>query len=284
VKPYHEAVDDGVYDYTHVPIMGWSEMATQALYHAGGIGHLTQKVHTVEHNTKSGRHPMLVVNLDRQVKSPVANIDRDNVKVLHPATADATKIGMMDFLTNNNDRHPWNMLYHHEVHPDWDAVVNRVLAIDNGRAFQYKHANRWQRQSTTQDHLHYYLRDSPGMRQINIGKNNDYQKTYGHEHLFNALSWWEKSGPQITAEFDNQLKSITNPRVRDFIHRNFYSRASALDRLAREYKAHTNPDDFSPYASEIEHHRVKAGQVKMLRFKPPAPYNKPPAGWDEEEV
>jgi hypothetical protein len=54
VKPYHERITKVVSKWMKHPHQGWAEMANQALYHAGGIGHLHQHVHVSEHDFGAG--------------------------------------------------------------------------------------------------------------------------------------------------------------------------------------------------------------------------------------
>jgi ADP-ribose pyrophosphatase YjhB (NUDIX family)/GNAT superfamily N-acetyltransferase len=66
VKPYHERDSRVVKGWQKHPHQGWAEMTNQALYHAGGIGHLHQKVHVAEHNMGEGKEaePALVIKMD----------------------------------------------------------------------------------------------------------------------------------------------------------------------------------------------------------------------------
>ncbi|NDD55180.1 hypothetical protein EBZ39_15175, partial [bacterium] len=126
VKPYHERVIKRTQGWQKFPIQGWAEMTNQALYHAGDIGHLHQKVHVSEHN--------MVVHLEKGFQ-PVQN-KRAELESLqlsrhfsHKTQQDALKIGLMDFLTNNLDRHGGNLMV---------SDNNEDLkAIDHSRSFQY---------------------------------------------------------------------------------------------------------------------------------------------------
>jgi hypothetical protein len=288
LKPYHEALDEGAYSYCHVPIMGWSEMASQALYHAGGIGHLHQKVHVTEHETEPRKKsPMVVIHLDPHATQPVATMmDQTHTRLTPGAYQDAAKIGLMDFLTNNNDRHRHNM---HYVPPEFSiSPVSRLLAIDNGRAFQYKAPNRHQSSWKNNDHFFFYLSDSPAMRQLNalgMGTNETRRRVHDYENVRPALDWWKENREAITGEFSNQLKSIKNQRLSGFLHRNFHARAAVLDRVADVWAHGQSSDYFNPHrlgAQGVDREVINQGKVPVVDFKPPSPYNRPP-GDDEEE-
>ena len=49
VKPYYERIIKRIESWQRYPVQGWSELTNQALYHAGGIGNLHQKVFVAEH-------------------------------------------------------------------------------------------------------------------------------------------------------------------------------------------------------------------------------------------
>lgn len=116
IKPYHEKVIRRTGSWQKYPIQGWAEMANQALYHAGGIGHLHQKVHVAEHNMGPGfeKEPALVVNLEKGMKPAFKMGYNEESKAALALSHDAMKVGLMDFLTNNLDRHGGNLMY--EMH------------------------------------------------------------------------------------------------------------------------------------------------------------------------
>lgn len=246
VKPYHERVIQRTKKWQQFPIQGWAEMANQALYHAGDIGHLHQKVHVVEHNMGPGheREPALVVKMDEGYL-PVADLHSG----LHPSDvaknpnikSEARKIALMDFLTNNLDRHGGNLL----VNPD----TGKLLAVDHSRSFQYinNHEHKWnpktQQPRLMNDRIRPYHADSaidhldpffnatgaPKPR-INVplyDRQMDRLKTYMPE-----IEWWGQHSPKIRATMAEQLQHIKNPEVREHVRRNFEARADQLDQMA----------------------------------------------------
>src|SRR4029077_17193051 len=95
-----------------------SEMTSQSLYHAAGIGHLHQKVHVDEHDMGPGyeKEPALVVHMDPKMHPQAEmgklhgdphSVDPNDYTEGHK---DARKIAMMDFLSGGLDRHGGNLM------------------------------------------------------------------------------------------------------------------------------------------------------------------------------
>jgi 8-oxo-dGTP pyrophosphatase MutT (NUDIX family) len=171
VKPYNEKIVKRLKKWQRHPHQGWSEMTSQALFHAAGVGHLHQQVHVSEHemeDPKTGekrKEPALVVHLAKGFKPAADAFDiEDNLETLPPERQgnpvlgggthvkngtrkvdyksnnpdDIRKVAIMDFLANNLDRHSGNLMLHKD---------GRVLAVDHSRSFQYTntHKSKWGR-------------------------------------------------------------------------------------------------------------------------------------------
>lgn len=196
VKPYHENMLG-----RSLPHAGWAELSNQALYHAGGIGDLHQKVHVSEHHG----HPAVVIHLEPGLK----RIDRSNMDRFrpdytpHPAFHDAHKIAMMDFLTDNRDRHDDNVL---------QKPNGNLLALDHGLSFQYETTPRgdWRR----------------GLDALPSSKRP--------EDWADDFNWWKGASPKIKAAMQTRLGQIKDKRYREHIERNFNERAKHLDFLANQ--------------------------------------------------
>lgn len=107
---------------------GWAELASQAAYHAGGIGHLHQKVHLSSHpSTFPGddTFPMTVIHMEDGRLSRDRDSAPRSVRFQH--IDDYDKINLMDKLLGNFDRHAGNLL----IRPN-----GQPLAIDNGLSFR----------------------------------------------------------------------------------------------------------------------------------------------------
>jgi hypothetical protein len=77
VKPYHEKIVPKARSWMHFPIQGWAEMTNQALYHAGQIGDLHQKVHVAEVPMPATALAKRRPTLAQYKKTPDAKIDWD---------------------------------------------------------------------------------------------------------------------------------------------------------------------------------------------------------------
>lgn len=271
VKPYHEGIPKRIGSWQKYPIQGWAEMANQALYHAGGIGELHQKVHVSEHDMKSKKkgqspaEPGLVVHMEPGMK-PIFQVKGGiHQDAANKTSHDGLKIGLMDFLTNNLDRHHGNLLVENqEVSkyppdaniPDWmrnETVtkVNRVMAIDHSRSFQYvnNHHHKWDSQAklkktrNLEDSMKPYLFGGntwkPSVSELypNASRSSSVgyqgQLDFLNDHAKPLFDWWEQASPKIKASFEDQLQHIKDPEARAHISRNFMERAKFLDERSR---------------------------------------------------
>jgi hypothetical protein len=229
LKPYYEDLDDE-YSYYPYPTAGWSELATQALMHAGGLGHMSQVVHA--HLPSSGS-PILAVEIAQGMQR-VGNIDwdisQDDSNGPSPVTdasrEDAAKLAAMDFLTDNADRHGNNILARMSTDSDAHKSIDSLLAIDHGRSFHYRTALAGGSQDNLMDHL-----DSDGYSIFGL-KNP--KNTHAVMHAI--AGWWEKHGSAIRLEMKKQLKGIKVPGMFDNINDHFGYRADALDKMVKTLK------------------------------------------------
>lgn len=178
VKPYHSNVPE--------LLGGWNEMTSQAMYHAGGIGHLHQKVHTTV-NSATGR-PVTVIHLDPDVKTvrrhklldenwTVIGKSRKNYK------QDLEKIRLMDIVTGNGDRHVSNLMLTDEGKP---------LAIDHGLSFvpvpelpsDFENVPKYPETSAPE------LLPDP------------------HEFSPETIQWWRDNKDRIVGAFHDRLKDL----------------------------------------------------------------------------
>jgi hypothetical protein len=300
VKPYHEKIVPRARSWMHVPIQGWAEMTNQALYHAGQIGHLHQKVHVAEvpmpaagaaapkkrrptlaqyrktpdekiswdmlmagkvkgdegwvpHKTfaefmneweqpaatpapepEPTKAPALVIHMQPDVSTVKWMRDFDPEE-----RAGVKQIGLMDFLTNNLDRHQDNLL--------WDNANNKFLAIDHSRSFQYKGADKGmgltprekhERATTDQsDRISHYIGGYSAIRRVDPRPPahidpSKIENDRWNQEWDDTLQWWKKTSPSIRKTMDERLLMIKDKNVRDHIKRNFDVRAAHLDDLA----------------------------------------------------
>lgn len=246
VKPYHEKTNVRTTPYSPRPHLGWAEMASQALYHAGGIGDLHQKVHLEEHDVGGHREPMVVVHMEDGLQPMVKH---QFSKSWSPKVKDqGRKITLMDFLTNNVDRHDNNLMY--------DPEQDRLLAIDHGRAFQYERNFRTKFMKKRE-----MVSLRPGM-----GVNDDdtvglYTKYGAAHHLGinsriltddedikgwnDAYQWWGQNRDKIKAAFMKHVEAIKDPKVQQHLVRNFMERAHHLDDVVQHGVEDFGRDSFN---------------------------------------
>ncbi len=244
VKPYHEKVSRGFGHMQWAPHQGWAEMTNQALFHAGGIGHLHQHVHVDEHNMGPGheKEPALVVHV-----SPNHLLAADIGD--YPATEDTAqhrldmrKIAIMDMLANNHDRHGGNLMF--------NAETAAPLAIDHSRNFQYVSAPNGKGADSFGNYVNgsaignaEALHSHTGILRQSGETDHDYQHRRSnaiHSALVDsvnrysdAFDWWGEAGPKIRQTFHDRLSQIKDPEVADHLKRNFDARADWLDERAK---------------------------------------------------
>ena len=263
VKPYHERVIRRVKDWMKNPIQGWAEMANQGLYHAAGIGDLHQKVHVSEHpmtvKGEKRNEPALVVHMEEGFH-PVAehNPHPERDKDLHEQIM---KVGVMDHLTNNVDRHGMNLLLNPET--------RKVLAIDHSRNFQYKASRKpfkvkekvKAHGEDDADSLSNYIKGGAVGKMIPSPSWDD-EDDGGHQAYMNKWKptieqWWPKVSQSVRAEIDKHLEHIKDPAVKEHIHKNFHARADMLDDMAKHGLESFGEEDW--HENPVELHQQKKG-------------------------
>jgi hypothetical protein len=200
LKPYHE--DHRQYGTRH-PKLGWSEMTNQALYHAAGIGRLHQKVSVVFARGSAGPVPMLAVHLD-----PEADHEQ-SFRVSATAREDLRRIAVMDFLSQNTDRHPGNLM----------MARGRPLAIDNAMSYDYGTGRHWRTYTSLYDQY-----------QNSALAGEDQER--GPGDVKRTMAWWSKAAPEVKRVFEARLGMIRDPREREHVRRGFNARYDHLLRAA----------------------------------------------------
>lgn len=256
LKPYHEKVTPRLKAWHHAPIMGWAEMTNQALYRAGGIGHLHQNVDVVEAPIKNkdgttANVPMLAIKMDNNTKKiPTPYYSGPDPSVTPEMQDHARKIGLMDFLSNNLDRHHDNLLM--------DPKNNKLLAIDHSRSFQYKNNDKDKKPKYAQlvDSLEKYISGAktspqgyliPGsavnhvdpLPEKSFNRNDpSYWKEFDRKwDGFNAkwnqtFDWWTSNRDNIVKVMNERLAHIKDESMRNHIKENFESRVKLLNDFA----------------------------------------------------
>lgn len=274
LKPYHETHDSWT---SHYPLAGWSELTSQALYHAGGIGHLVQHSHAAMHPTRSARsspieqHPMVAIAFHPSFHQPVekfmgAHLSNAADETVRPTPLynDAAKVAFMDFLTNHQDRHGNNLLWGWEGNTEPGNL--RLLSIDNASAFQYKGAHFDGAHGSPVDHLAHYFTDSHGISGLaKLG-----MTPWDDEHVLHASNWWLENGPFVRSAFEDHVPAIKDKKVLRHITQSFHDRADALDRFSLAFTAAPKFDLYSPHGADVRARKV--AEVKMREHKPIYPW------------
>lgn len=271
-----------------VPLSGFSVMATKNLYHAGGIKDLVEDVsatslsrgkqkipvtvhkfaggfknaaefkknneiagRTVTHNSSVGTTNMIdMANTDEDLteKKPV-NVNPHNINQLH-----AKKIGAMDFLVGNFDRHANNLM----VGGIGDNGERNLLAIDHDRSFDYKPHN------------------SP-FSQYNIsamsnwmGDDSAYTSNEKDKEL---ASWWTNNKDSIYSEMNNNLREIGDHQLRKYVRRNFDQRHQMLSNWADNHK-NTNKSFFQDLEPVNAHPLHTTDEDGLAHLRESLPDNK----------
>lgn len=197
VKPYTEREN---------PRSGWAELTSQALYHAGGIGHLHQQVFPVEHGIGPYKAPAVGINIEPNLV-PATNQHKSAYE--GPRPEQARQISMMDYLTGNGDRHAGNLM----ARPD-----GTLLAIDHAGIFHPE----------DDDSIPFSNRRQTYEAPARIAPTNE------PEYWAPALTWWSQKSPGIRQAFDARAALLSDQVARDKVSKVFHSRADWLDARARE--------------------------------------------------
>lgn len=287
VKPYHEKIVPRMRAWHHAPVQGWAEMTNQALYHAGGIGDLHQGVHVARLPTdgSQGTRPALVIKMTPGVQ------DLDSLIHFQPKRgqftdnqrAQARQVALMDFLSNNLDRHANNMMI--------DPQADKILAIDHSRSFQYKNKEKdpppRDIRADIDDRLANYI-NAGGLKPIlfsseepfvatpellameakarrgetNWAEAGSYRRELESRHKSQQMGkwtegweptfdWWQAHSEGITDVFKRRLKIIRDDTFRDHMWRNFQARKKVLDEYARDGHENYGYDDWHHFSVPI---------------------------------
>jgi hypothetical protein len=271
VKPYHEAVPEKASFWQTHPIQGWAEMTSQSLWHAADVGHLHQAVHVSEHDMGPGfdKHPGLVVHMAPHADW-VQNMDPNEYdERMH---ADAFKMGIMDFLSNNLDRHTANLLVFPKGSVDEYGIPrkSKLMSIDHGRSFQY-HAshkgvpakahnvfgdletvpqekrdegNAWGKQF---DNLTGYFHSRAFEKLGQAARLHGYPPFHSPDLIPAVTGWWPRVRDQVVATMASRLSGLKEPRMKEHVWNNFSERVKKLDDISSRpewYEQHGVMQDY----------------------------------------
>jgi hypothetical protein len=250
-KPYHRKIESVTKSWVKHPITGWATITTKALFNAANAGHLAEDVYAHEHQGV----PLTVHKFAPNMRE--LN-DANNMRELEHYTIDPNdimKIGVMDFLTNNLDRHMGNLLVSSDPGDTDSRGYNRIMAIDHERNFQYaktaKTHHAWSNPKRYEMHGGRPMWDEHGnIRQgrkdnPHIEAPNDYiehgratgrilEIPHNKPHYLGDLAeWWITHSPAVKQAMVHHLGAIKDEKLRQHIHDNFMNRANYMDRWAK---------------------------------------------------
>ncbi len=239
-----------------LPLAGWGIMTTKNLYHAGKIPHLVEDVHAgeVEHAPYVGKIPVTVHKFAKDYTTASHARDKIDVDPLH-----ARQIGLMDYLTGNNDRHIGNLLISDHNNP---KGYRSLIAIDHDRSFHYP---------STEDSPIDTFGGSALSRYSNAWKEHD-------DHHENQLAgWWKDNHKKIYEEMNRNLAAVKDPGYRKYLRQNFDDRFEAITKWAKGYDSEGDNEGFFTEGTvpPMEGHRLhQASPVDVASIMDKLPEDK----------
>jgi len=224
-KPYYRAPDEG--GNSHLPIMGWATATNHALYQAGNIGNLCEKIQTHVHNGT----PVTVHPFERDYQD-AGSIDRYHMPSRLPVHLHLPyqQIAMMDFLTHNTDRHSGNFMVKKgrtQLGQDHKQDLT-PLAIDHERSFQYLDRQ-----------LSHPADSIMKLLQHTMGAYDNAKATVSGMDMKPLAQWWNTNKDRIIDTFHKHAAHIKHDSVRKHVTDHFMARAGMLNDWARHDKSHT---------------------------------------------
>jgi hypothetical protein len=263
VKPYFE--DFQGWEGADYPISGFSEMATQGLMHAAGLGDSACRVHTFA-DPQHGNKPLLAVEFQPEYRD-VSSLD---TKYSDGAKDTLARIGVIDYLTNHQDRHSSNLM----AQPTRRGKLEKVLSIDNGRSFQYRIGQRHSYNSSRFDHLFFHL-FSPAIKHAlytddadqSVDPNKRYKQFLNPDRFTGLMSWWKERRGEIVKSFEEHLKTVVSPEAKEWISSNFMERVKSMDKVAA-YWGRSDKKKAQLWSLDPKHASDKVGRNHKFAVNP----------------
>jgi ADP-ribose pyrophosphatase YjhB (NUDIX family) len=177
VKPYHERVSQRLKSWQKHPHQGWAEMTSiRRCIMPAASATCTRTSTLVEHHMGEGHEaePALVIKMDPTVE-PLANYKHGSMYVPEDVKHDARKIAVMDFLSNNLDRHGGNVMARTgpvarpEVAETRREGAAQPARLDHSRSFQYANTHQHKRQARASSRASSKTASSPTHRTTRRG-------------------------------------------------------------------------------------------------------------------
>lgn len=210
-KPYHSNLERWATTWQKHPIKGWASLTTRKLFEAAKLSDLCEDISAHTHNGV----PLVISKFHPQAEEAYHS---EEPFIPH----EVAKITIMDFLTNNQDRHAGNIM----------RVGHSPLAIDHERNFQYFKAKSGDRPNVSP----YYAFDNSGFRWKNNNLPNQIARTKPIQQ--NLIDWWADSRHNIKKEMQKNLKFIKDPAVKKHVEDNFNQRWEWVNKHMDSGKPH----------------------------------------------
>lgn len=202
-KPFHKNIESKTRAWNQFHILGWATMTTKKMYDAANLSHLCEDVSVHTHN----KTPMTVHKFDNNVEGLDGHSyfsDKANKK----SDLQAKQIAVLDYLSNNMDRHVGNLMVNKDN--------GDLLAVDHERSFQYlPHMT---------DNPHNYL-FGRAMGRFPLESGQKYQQTPELEE------WWRNNNEKIRESVLKETEKIKDPFVKDHVSKNFQVSYDHLNNL-----------------------------------------------------
>ena len=217
-KPYHSEISRCFSTWAKHPITGWSSITTKALFTAGNEKRLCEDVSAHDINGV----PVTVHKFHKSATSMGGDLLRH--KDTHHNTNDIYKIGLMDYLSNNTDRHQDNILLDHENKMPTGEVP--LVAIDHSLNFQYLEGinDKFGNDAKTETPLDYI--NSSVLKHLNNRSGINYKSNS------DLIDWWKSKAEPIKKAFVANLEHLKDEKLKDHMYKNFNSRWNTLNKWA----------------------------------------------------
>jgi hypothetical protein len=264
----------------------WNELTSQALYHAGGIGHLHQKVHATVGKTVTGRaepaHALAVHMEDDAIplsdaegwtnghgkKYEPKDLKRATLTKSNPQHMQSLKqIGLMDYVTSNRDRHGFNIV----LKPDGSPI-----AIDHSRAFEFDRMHAYGNE-TPNTFKNMANEDENGIRTDPSHQNRWFQgvghivsdshaATTGGAPDQETWKWWDQAKPAMINKFKEHVAMLPGAQVRQKMINSFMARMDNIEKMrslqSKVLGISSNPAEKTIQTSALPYEKTHQSQVK----------------------